>query len=370
MKYAYVDSLKINNQKYFFLRETENMKIILDSSRYLKHKIMEQCSPNTVKRIAYAISYYLNFLDEQKMTTDGVLKLRYSEQYEHFEKFLYWIKEGNHCNREKKPNNNTCNSYLESVFGYYQFLILEYEKEEKIKVLESRGFLYSGAGGVKFEKNIMVFRGYLPHVESYGKTTNEDSIQKILDACTCLRNQLLILILAETGIRIGEALGIRYTEDIDFQKHIISVRYRQDNENEARAKNAEQRKVLISNETFQILLYYLSENRELFKKTEYLFVTSFGKTEGKPLTVNAVYSMLRQLEKHTNIKITPHMLRHYFANERRKSGWRLEKISFALGHKHIATTEKYMNIENNEMEEVMSQYYQENQGLYDISKLI
>ena len=39
-------------------------------------------------------------------------------------------------------------------------------------------------------------------------------------------------------------------------------------------------------------------------------------------------------------------------------------------NKSIATTEKYMNIEDTEMSEAMEQYYKENSGLYDISKLI
>ena len=88
------------------------------------------------------------------------------------------------------------------------------------------------------------------------------------------------------------------------------------------------------------------------------------------MTENGVYSALGVLERKTGIVVTPHMLRHYYANERRKNGWSMDKISKALGHKSIATTEKYMNIEDTEMSEAMEQYYKENSGFYDISKLI
>ena len=51
-------------------------------------------------------------------------------------------------------------------------------------------------------------------------------------------------------------------------------------------------------------------------------------------------------------------------------GWSLDKISKALGHKQLATTESYMNIEDEEMTDIMEQYYKENQGLYDINRLL
>lgn len=92
-----------------------------------------------------------------------------------------------------------------------------------------------------------------------------------------LGDQLLLLLLAETGFRIGEVLGIRYTQDIDYDNRSIRVECREDNENGARAKNAEYRRAKISAETYEILLYYLAEYRELLKDGEYLFVTLTGK---------------------------------------------------------------------------------------------
>ncbi len=62
------------------------------------------------------------------------------------------------------------------------------------------------------------------------------------------------------------------------------------------------------------------------------------------MNVEAVYSMLKRMDKKTGIKITPHMLRHYFGNERRKAGWSLELIQLAYGHRHIQTTINYLDI--------------------------
>lgn len=370
MSCCYVDFIKKDNQILFFLRSSNDMSIIKEPSKYLKHKMKEHCSPNTVRRIAYALSYYISFLQERGITVETVLSMKYAEQHEHFIDFLFWVQAGNHCNRNELPNNNTCNSYLQSVFGYYVFVLLEYEKDGDIKVLENRDISYSGTAGVRFRRSIKTFRGYLPSEDSVGRTIEEDKIRVLLDASDSIRNRLLILLLAETGFRIGEILGIRYAQDIDYEKRTIKVAFREDNENQARAKNAEIRRAKVSKETFEILLYYISENRNLLNKTEYLFVNMYGENKGKPLTANAVYSALNVLERRTGIEITPHMLRHYFANERRKSGWELDKISKALGHKQLATTEKYMNIEETEMSDAMDKYYQDNSGLYDIDKLL
>ena len=118
------------------------------------------------------------------------------------------------------------------------------------------------------------------------------------------------------------------------------------------------------------MMLYMTEYRRLLKETPYLFVNLQGETIGEPMNVNAVYSVFGQLTKKTNIEVTPHMLRHYFANERRKKGWETILISKALGHKQIVTTERYMNVDDAEMTAAMDQYYAKNGGLYDVERVL
>lgn len=56
------------------------------------------------------------------------------------------------------------------------------------------------------------------------------------------------------------------------------------------------------------------------------------------MRVESVYDMLDRMEEKTGIKLTPHMLRRYYAVSRRDAGWALELIQLALGHKHLDTT--------------------------------
>ena len=358
------------SESWYVIVDNSSMRIVEEPTKYLKHKLLENCSPNTVCKLAHSISYYYSYMDEICMTIVQVLNLKYAEQYAHFVAFLYWLKEGHHTDRQKLPNNATCDSYLEAVFGYIRFLLIEYELPGELTVLESRDISYNGTAGVRYTRGIKTFRGYLKKEPSKGKTIEEDKILKLIEASDSIRNILLILLFAETGFRIGEILGIRYAQDIDYDKHTIRVLFRQDNENAARAKNAEYRRAKISDETFEILMCYISEYRRILDKSEYLFVNLSGPYKGRPMNKNGVYSALKNLSEKTGIEVTPHMLRHYFANDRRKHGWSIELISKALGHKKISTTELYMNVKASELSEASEQYFKDNTGLYNINKII
>ena len=359
----------MGNQVYWI---TNSDTLALDklSSKYLKHKTNLHRSPNSVRSIAYALSYYLTFLEKNNMSIVDVFKLQYADQYAHFSDFLSWLKRGEHCATKKIPKNNTCNAYLAAVLGFLMFAVYEDVVDEGLKVYRGRDMTYYNSAGVRSRQYVYRFDGYLPKNEHRSRTMAGNNLIKLINACTCIRNKLMLMLLAETGLRIGELLGVDYTKDIDFENRCIWVKFREDNENDARAKNGEYRAVYFSGETLDLLNTYIADNAEYLSGTKYLFINLHGKTAGKPMTVNGVYSFLAILEKTTGIESTPHMLRHYFARERLKAGWELIEISTALGHKHIHTTEVYLGIADEDIENVSDHYYEQHQALYDIRKLI
>ena len=86
----------------------------------------------------------------------------------------------------------------------------------------------------------------------------------------------MILLTSELGFRIGEILGIDYTKDIDYENHEIRVDFRDDNENDARAKNAEERRGRVSDDTFEFLLYYIGEYWDILQNRNTCLLTSKG----------------------------------------------------------------------------------------------
>ncbi|MCQ5144530.1 tyrosine-type recombinase/integrase [Enterocloster bolteae] len=372
MRQYSVESVDEGTVKYYYIRNCESMEIVLPPSKYLKHKIKSNRSPNTVKRAAFAICYYLEYLKELPMEITEVCGLDFERQNEHFVNFLHWLKAGNHTqdNSIRNINNGTCNAYLEDVFRFYLFAEAEYEQFHSLKVLSYNYHMAANAVGVQKKLRYQSFKGYLKAEERKVRPAEHEEITTILQSCTNCRDQLLLLMIAETGFRIGEILGVNYIHDIDYQHHMVGVYFREDNENEARAKNAEYRKAKISDETYEFLMYYLAEYRELLQHQRFLFITITGKTAGQPLKVDSVYDMLNRMEKKTGIDLTPHMLRRYFANMRRKAGWRLELIQQALGHKHIGTTIKYLNIVDDELLEASEEFYTKHSAMYGVEKLL
>ena len=370
-----VETIKDGTEKYFYIRDLDTMAIEELPSKFLMHNIKCRRSPNTVKRYAFAISYYMGYMEEKEMELTEVYQLGYEKQTEHFVDFLYWLRAGNHTKQsngkpKKCPNQGTCNAYLKDVFRFYLFIEAEYEQYGSLKTLSYNQIIAVDQVGVKKVLRNHSFKGYLKEEEHRGRAAKENQIVTILQACTNRRDQLLLLLLAETGYRIGELLGVKYVKDIDYKNHMIRVCFREDNENEARAKNAEYRSAKISKDTFEFLMDYLARYRKILQHQDYLFVNIMGDGIGKPLKVDSVYDMLDRMEKKTGIKITPHMLRHYFANMRRSAGWQLEMISQALGHKHLDTTIKYLNWLDDELIEASSEFYERHSAIYGADRLL
>lgn len=95
-------------RKLYYIEDQENYDIVLLPSKYLKHKADANRSPNTVRRLALSICYYLNYLDQTGTELLQVAKKSFEEQSSHFGQFLYWLVEGRHItdNQTAHPSPN------------------------------------------------------------------------------------------------------------------------------------------------------------------------------------------------------------------------------------------------------------------------
>ena len=193
-------------RKLYYIEDQENYDIVLLPSKYLKHKADANRSPNTVRRLALSICYYLNYLDQTGTELLQVAKKSFEEQSSHFGQFLYWLVEGRHItdNRTAKTGNGTCNAYLKDVFGFFLYLA-DNGYTEPLRVLAYNQITVSNAVGVKRTIRSKSFKGYLKEKDRNVRAAQEPEIIDILRACTNLRDQLLLLLLAETGFRIARS---------------------------------------------------------------------------------------------------------------------------------------------------------------------
>ncbi|MHC5721183.1 MAG: tyrosine-type recombinase/integrase, partial [Nostoc sp.] len=75
----------------------------------------------------------------------------------------------------------------------------------------------------------------LKEPKHYPKTLSSEQVKQLIDNCKRIRDKFLICLLHESGMRIGQALGLRH-EDIESWDNLIKVIPRDDNANGARAK--------------------------------------------------------------------------------------------------------------------------------------
>jgi integrase len=191
------------------------------------------------------------------------------------------------------------------------------------------------------------------------RTLSDDELRQIIAARRHARDKLLVRLLAETGMRIGQALGLRHS-DIRSWDNEIWIVPREDNANEARVKRIEGDELRIDVDPDLMRLYgdYLIEELgEL--DTDYVFVNLWEGEIGRPMTYGAVYDLFRRLEQQTGIRIRPHMERHSHATDLLRTGkWDLALVQKRLGHRSIATTAKYLHLLDDDLKAAHLDYIQ------------
>jgi len=159
--------------------------------------------------------------------------------------------------------------------------------------------------------------------------------QAILDGCEHLRDRLLFALLLDTGIRIGEALGLRHEDMVIAERQVTIVA--RANGNRARAKGGRSRIVPASVELMRLYADYLNLEYGALD-SDYVFVNLWAAPYGHPLTYPAVYDLVLRLRRSTGVVFGPHLFRHTYATWLLRRGAGMESVKELLGHASIATT--------------------------------
>ena len=100
-----------------------------------------------------------------------------------------------------------------------------------------------------------------------------EQIVAILAACEHLRDRFLLSLLAETGMRVGQALGLRHADFVSRSREVHIVP-RADNANGARAKVRSAAVVPVSTPLVRLYSDYMPEYGGI--DSDYVFVNLFG----------------------------------------------------------------------------------------------
>jgi integrase len=323
-------------------------------------------SPNTVRGYATALAQWWTFLEQrgetEQWTEVGVPAVA---------GFLSWLRNGRTVEHAlvapaDGPSAETLEARLAAVISYYRW-------HEAVFGVTVAGRLMRGA------PRRAPARGLLAHLDARS-TPGPSSlvrvrsnrrrgrppllmpkeIQAILDGCAVfdavtgewvgnLRDRLLFALLAESGMRIGEALGLRISDFVMGRggTPYIEIVPRADNANGARVKMMRPRRVYVGSDLERLFADYLTH-----------LACSAGDlgiavTAESPLLVNLerppLLAPLREgtvRDKTAALRKkgigppgwTPHWFRHSHATALLLAGTAEWVVSRRLGHAHVQTT--------------------------------
>jgi len=137
-----------------------------------------------------------------------------------------------------------------------------------------------------------------------------------------------LVLLAQTGIRRGELLGMKLI-DIDLEVGSLLVH----------GKGDKERMVPLSAEARAAIREYLPTRARWGGST--LLVN----TQGRPIIPNTLFRSLRDACWRAGIvkPIHPHMLRHTFASDLVRNGVDVRTVQELLGHESLQTTARYLH---------------------------
>lgn len=168
------------------------------------------------------------------------------------------------------------------------------------------------------------------------KPLSETEMKAILKAATSPRDQAIVIVMLDTGLRASEVTGLRL-EDIDSQAGRAKIM----------GKGAKERFVPLGFKARRALLKYISRYRPATTHGE-VFLTR----QGNPMRRNSLTLLFRRLSKRAGISCSPHKLRHTFAVVYLRNGGDIFTLQSILGHSSLEMVRRYAYLADGDVQRV------------------
>lgn len=199
------------------------------------------------------------------------------------------------------------------------------------------------------------------------KTVKDEDFETFVNSVENLQFRCIVLLMRESGLRVGEVLGL-LIQDLEFHRNGIWIRRREHLENGALAKSlveGEERFLDVSPALMALLDHLLLQHTF---ETDHLFVVlkpnardQWGiSTYGHPLGREALKGLFRHYSRKSGIPLHAHLLRHSHATELIRAGWDASYVQKRLGHAQVQTTiNTYVHLDDEDMRQKWRAYQKE-----------
>ena len=342
----------------------DNYQLIKPVERFLRFKQAGGSSTGTIKTYSEKLQAFWNYLELKQFDWRDFTGLYMAE-------FGYWyltggvLLDGNAVpldsdNIPARRNERTVNLALTVVAQFYDFYTENgtlsdlHLREYRMPRGAQRGWLL--AGYIK-QSAVGVKKVRYKESHKFPGTLTPEQVRALIDACRTARDKLLIWLLADTGMRKGELLGL-HMRDIDWNARTVQI-VRRENPNHAYAKGRE-RELSIAGlmrdvKFCEIVSQYFDEEyphniiQRLGHNMMFVVLHQGSPSYGQPLEPQNLNKLLLRIKPKTGIdveRLYPHLFRHTFAThnirEKRRKGKDKEEVAKSvqrqLGHKSITTT--------------------------------
>ena len=266
---------------------------IINYRRFLKRK---NCSKHTLRN-------YISTLKQFVLWVDVPI-----EQVTHKTVLLFM----DHL-LDKRLKPKTINCYLNSIRGFYEYLI----EEEQLPISHP------------------VKRGYsLRLSRPLPRYLRDEEVPRLFNLISSKRDRAMFMLMLRCGLRVEEVAKLTMAA-LDLPRSQLFV---------YEGKGVKDRVVYLSNDAYKILVWYLKARSS--SRAKRVFLIEKGRFKGKPIQVRGIQHRMQHYAQIAGLKVSCHQLRHTMATQLLNADADLVTIQDLLGHTRIKTTQRYCQVSN------------------------
>lgn len=266
---------------------------IINYRRFLKRK---NCSMHTVRNYMSTLKQFVLWVDVpiEQVTHKTVLS------------FIDYL-------LDKRLKPKTINCYLNSIRGFYEYLI----EEEQVSITHP------------------VKRGYsLRLSRPLPRYLRDEDVPRLFNVINSKRDRAMFMLMLRCGLRVEEVAKLTMAA-LDLPRAQLFV---------YEGKGSKDRVVYLSDDAYNALVRYLKVRPS--SRAKRVFLVEKGQFKGKPVKVRGIQHRMQHYAKKAGLKISCHQLRHTMATQLLNADADLVVIQDLLGHTRIKTTQRYCRVSN------------------------
>jgi site-specific recombinase XerD len=214
---------------------------------------------------------------------------------------------------DKRLKPKTINCYLNSIRGFYEYLI----EEEQVPISHP------------------VKRGYsLRLSRPLPRYLRDEDVPRLFNVISSKRDRAMFMLMLRCGLRVEEVAKLTMAA-LDLPRSQLFV---------YEGKGVKDRVVYLSNDAYKILVEYLKARPS--SRAKRVFLIEKGRFKGKPIQVRGIQHCMQHYAEKAGLKVSCHQLRHTMATQLLNADADLVTIQDLLGHTRIKTTQRYCRVSN------------------------